>query len=68
MHRVLIIFAGAAMGFTSMATAIGFIIDAPHLFLLQRHHAETVGRLAQFISNGHGSVAIEYAVGGTSYK
>ena len=67
MHRVVVLLTGAALGFVSIATAIGFIIDAPHLLLLQRRHAETNGHVVRVIPNSHGLVQIRYCVGGTSY-
>ncbi len=68
MHRVLVIFAGAALGFASIATAIGFVIDAPHLLGLHVHHAETTGRVVRVIPNSHGRTEIEYSVRGAPYK
>jgi hypothetical protein len=68
MHRVMILFAGAVLGFASIATAMGFAIDVPHLLRLHRHSAETTGRVIQVIPNSHGLTGIEYSVEGTSYK
>ncbi|MBI2679840.1 MAG: hypothetical protein HYX25_02395 [Candidatus Solibacter usitatus] len=61
-------FAGAALGFVSLATAIGFIIDAPRLLILYFHHAETTGRIVRVIPNSHGLTEIAYSVDGTPYK
>jgi hypothetical protein len=60
--------AGAALGFVSLATAIGFAIDAPHLLILHFHHAETTGHVVRVIPNSHGLTEIEYSIGGTLYK
>jgi hypothetical protein len=68
MHRVMASVAGAALGFVSLATAIGFAIDAPHLLSLHLRHAETTGRVVRVIPNRHGLTEIEYSVHGTPYK
>jgi hypothetical protein len=64
----MILFAGAALGFASSATAIGFAIDVPRLLRLHFHSAETTGRIIQLIPNSHGLAEIEYSIQGTSYK
>ena len=56
------------MGFASMATAIGFVIDVPQLLRLHLHHAETTGRVIRVIPNSHGLTEIEYLIQGTPYK
>jgi hypothetical protein len=39
-----IVLIGAIVGLASMATICAFLIDAPHLLLLERQHADTIGR------------------------
>ena len=58
---------GAALGFISLATAIGLVIDVPHLLILHFHHAETTGRVIRVIPNSHGLTEIAYSVRGTEY-
>jgi hypothetical protein len=59
---------GAALGFITLAVAIGLVIDAPHLLILHFNHAETTGRIIRVIPNSHGLTEIVYSVGGASYK
>ena len=66
MYRVMI--AGAALGFISLATAIGLVIDVPRLLILHFHHAETTGRVIRAIPNSHGLTEIAYSVRGTQYN
>jgi len=67
MYRVRVSLAGAALDFVSLATAIGFIIDVPHLLSLHFHHAETTGRVVRVIPDSHGLTEIAYSVRGTPY-
>ena len=50
-----------------MGTAVGLIIDAPHLLILRFHNAETTGRIVRVIPNSHGLTEISYSVRGTPY-
>ena len=59
---------GAALGFISLATAIGFVIDAPHLLILHFNHSQTTGRIIRVLPNSHGLTEIAYSVGGIEYK
>jgi hypothetical protein len=59
---------GAIVGFISLATAIGLVIDAPHLLILHFHHAETTGRIIRVIPDRHGLTEIEYSANGTAYN
>jgi hypothetical protein len=65
--KMFVMIAGAALGFISLATAIGFIIDAPHLLMLHFNHAQTTGRIVRVIPNSHGLTEITYSVGGITY-
>jgi hypothetical protein len=65
MYRVMI--TGAALGFISLATAVGLVIDVPHLLILHIHHAETTGRVIRVVPNSHGLTEIAYSVRGTQY-
>jgi hypothetical protein len=65
MHRAMIV--GVALGFISLATAIGFVIDAPHLMKLHFNHAQTTGRIVRVIPNSHGLTEIAYSVRGIAY-
>jgi hypothetical protein len=56
------------LGFISLATAIGLVIDAPHLLILYFNHSQTTGRIIRVIPNSHGLTEISYSVGGTEYK
>jgi len=58
---------GAALGFICLATAVGFVIDAPHLLKLHFSHAQTTGRIVRVIPNSHGLTEIAYSVGGIPY-
>jgi hypothetical protein len=58
---------GAMLGFAVIGTAIAFVIDAPHLLLLEHQHAETVGRVIRLVPNSHGLVEIGYSVDGRTY-
>ena len=58
---------GAALGFVSLAVAIGFVIDAPHLLILHFNHSQTTGRIVRVIPNSHGLTEIAYSVGATEY-
>jgi len=64
---MLVMIARAALGFISLATAIGFIIDAPHLLILHFNHGQTTGRIVRIIPNSHGLTEIAYSVGGITY-
>jgi len=50
-----------------LATIIGFAIDAPHLVLLQREHAETSGRVTRVLPGGHSGVEVAYVVADRAY-
>jgi hypothetical protein len=56
------------VGLVSTATMFGFVIDAPHLLLLERQHADTVGRVIRLIPESHGQVEIEYSAAGVTYR
>jgi hypothetical protein len=68
MRRRMIYFTGAALGFASVATAIGSTINAPYLFRLHFRFAETTGRIIRVVPNSHGATEIEYSIQGTSYE
>lgn len=59
---------GAVLGFISLATVIGLVIDAPHLLILHFNHSETTGHIIRVIPNSHALTEITYSVGGTEYK
>ena len=59
---------GAALGFISLATAIGLVIDAPHLLILHFNNSQTTGRIIRVIPNSHGLTEIAYSVGGIEYR
>jgi len=63
-----IAFAIWAAAFTLTAVAIGFVIDAPRLLLLERHHARTSGTVTRVIPNSHGQVVVRYSVKGLTYE
>ncbi len=59
---------GAMVGLVSMAIMFAFIIDAPHLLLLERQHADTMGRVIRLVPDSHGQIEIKYSVGGVTYR
>jgi len=46
-RRGLVLSSAATLGFLALATAIGLVIDAPHLLVLQHRHAETSGQVVR---------------------
>jgi hypothetical protein len=66
--RTIILFAASALGFAGVAVGIGFVIDAPHLFLLRRHHAQTTGKVTRLLPNSHGAIEFTYSVDGATYS
>jgi hypothetical protein len=56
------------LSFGLMVTIIGIAIDAPHLVLLRREHAETSGEVTHLHPEYHGVVDVKYAVAGVPYE
>jgi hypothetical protein len=57
-RRLFILISIPLLALVAMATAIGLIIDAPHLLLLQRQHEEISGRVIHVLPNSHGAIEI----------
>ena len=66
-RKIFVLIAVPTLAFVAMATAIGLVIDAPHLFLLERHHAETVGQVVRLVPESHGAIEIRYSVAGITH-
>ena len=56
------------LSFGLMIVVIGLAIDGPHLLLLQRRHAETVGEVVRLLPESHGMVEVRYLVANVTYK
>lgn len=59
---------GAFFGGVAMAAIFAASIDAPHLLLLERQQADTVGRVIRLVPESHGQVEIEYRVAGVAHR
>jgi hypothetical protein len=56
------------VAFLGMATAMAFVIDAPHWMLLFRSQAEASGKITRLVPNSHGAVEIAYTVMGSAFS
>lgn len=51
-----------ASSFLLMAVVIGLVIDAPHLLVLRKRGAETIGNVARVIPESHGLVVGQFEI------